>query len=213
MKIGHILVIVVVVIALVVVGVFVVNKTNNNDVPNVPQNEVLDVNNDKETSKDALNITDGQGLTDFVTKVYEGLELFPTLSSMELDLTDADMVAYETGLTSVENVDSIVVSQPMMSSQAYSMILVKVKDGASADAIAKEMSENVNPNKWICVSAEKIYATSSGNVAFLVMTNTEMADDVFSSFKSNAGKCGAEYVVENALEEMPMEDDMAIPAA
>ena len=34
-----------------------------------------------------------------------------------------------------------------MSSQAYSFVLVKVKDGADADAIAKEMSENSRHKK------------------------------------------------------------------
>ena len=153
-----------------------------------------------------------QELTTLVDKIYEGLELFPSLATMELDLTDMEMVTYETGLTSVEDVDGIVVSAPMMSSQAYSMILVKAKDASKADLIAKEMNDNVNPNKWICVSAEKVYATSCGNVAFLVMTNADMADDVYENFKKVAGNVGTEYSRENAMDEMPVQDDMMIPA-
>ena len=49
----------------------------------------------------------------------------------------------------------------MMSSQAYSLVLVKVKDGVDANNIAKTMSEKIDTRKWICVSAEKLYATSS----------------------------------------------------
>ena len=219
MKIGHILLILVVLVA-IIAGVLVFTNSNNNEVVNTPdtvvqEDEVVEsdeVVSGETSNKDALNVKSTAELTTLVDTVYEGLELFPTLASMELDMTDVEALTYETGLSSADKVDSVVVSQPMISSQAYSMILVKVKDGEDADAVAKEMSENINPNKWICVSAEKIYATSSGNVAFLVMTNAEMADDVYESFKTNAGNIGPEYSKDNVMEDMPMEDDMMIPA-
>ena len=218
MKIGHILLILVVLVA-IIAGVLVFTNSNNNEVVNTPDTVVQEdevVTDDEpvngETSnKEALNVKSTAELTALVDTVYEGLELFPSLATMELEMTDVDTVTYETGLASADKIDAVVVSAPMMSSQAYSMVLVKVKDGEDADAVAKEMSENINPNKWICVSAE-IYATSSGNVAFLVMTNAEMADDVYESFKTNAGKIGPEYSKDNVMEDMPMEDDMMIPA-
>lgn len=197
MKIGYILLILVVVVA-VIAGVLVFTNSGNEENSNV--------------SGEVLNIKNSTELTSFVDKVYEGLELFPSIASMELMLDDAETVTYETGLSSTDKIDAVVVSAPMISSQAYSMILVKVKDGVDADSVAKEMSENINPNKWICVSAEKIYATSSGNVAFLVMTNADMAEDVYNNFKKEAGKIGPEYSKDNVMEDMPMEEDMMIPA-
>lgn len=214
MKIGHIILIIVAIIA-VIAGVVVFTNSNNEEVNVTVENEVQagtveDTNSSENT--EPINVQSVQELTTLVDKIYEGLELFPSLATMELDLTDMDMVTYETGLTSVEDVDGIVVSAPMMSSQAYSMILVKAKDASKADLIAKEMNDNVNPNKWICVSAEKVYATSCGNVAFLVMTNADMADDVYENFKKVAGNVGTEYSRENAMDEMPVQDDMMIPA-
>lgn len=214
MKIGHIILIIVAIIA-VIAGVVIFTNSNNEEVNVGVENEVQtgtveDTNFNENT--EPINVQSVQDLTALVDKVYEGLELFPSLATMELDLTDMDMVTYETGLTSVEDVDGIVVSAPMMSSQAYSMILVKAKDASKADAIAKEMKDNVDPNKWICVSAEKVYATSCGNVAFLVMTNADMADDVYESFKKYAGNVGTEYSRENAMDEMPVQEDMMIPA-
>lgn len=214
MKIGHIILIIVAIIA-VIAGVVVFTNSNNEEVNVAVENEVQagtveDTNSSENT--EPINVQSVQELTTLVDKIYEGLELFPSLATMELDLTDMDMVTYETGLTSVEDVDGIVVSAPMMSSQAYSMILVKAKDASKADLIAKEMNDNVNPNKWICVSAEKVYATSCGNVAFLVMTNADMADDVYENFKKVAGNVGTEYSRENAMDEMPVQDDMMIPA-
>ena len=216
MKIGHILLILVVVVA-VIAGVLVYTNSGNEEVT-VPDTVVQEDNNVKvedeknNVSGEGLNIKDATELTSFVDKVYEGLELFPSIATMELMLDDAETVTYETGLSSTDKIDAVVVSAPMMSSQAYSMVLVKVKDGVDADSVAKEMSENINPNKWICVSAEKIYATSSGNVAFLVMTNADMAEDVYNNFKKEAGKIGPEYSKDNVMEDMPMEDDMMIPA-
>ena len=214
MKIGHIILIIVAIIA-VIAGVVVFTNSNNEEVNVAVENEVQagtveDTNSSENT--EPINVQSVQELTTLVDKIYEGLELFPSLATMELDLTDMEMVTYETGLTSVEDVDGIVVSAPMMSSQAYSMILVKAKDASKADLIAKEMNDNVNPNKWICVSAEKVYATSCGNVAFLVMTNADMADDVYESFKKYAANVGTEYSRENAMDEMPVQDDMMIPA-
>lgn len=214
MKIGHIILVIVAIIAVIVAVIVFTNSNNeavNNDVKNEIQtgtveDEILNEN------AEPLNVETVQDFTSIVDKVYEGLELFPSLATMELDLTDMEMVTYETGLTSVEDVEGIVVSAPMMSSQAYSMILVKVKDASKADLIAKEMNDNINPNKWICVSAEKVYATSSGNVAFLVMTNADMAEDVYESFKKYAGNVGTEYSRENAMDEMPVQEDMMVPA-
>jgi hypothetical protein len=212
----NILLILVVVVA-VIAGVLVFTNSGNEEVK-VPDTVVQEDNNvnvedeKNNVSGEGLNIKDVTELTSFVDKVYEGLELFPSIASMELMLDDAETVTYETGLSSTDKIDAVVVSAPMISSQAYSMILVKVKDGVDADSVAKEMSENINPNKWICVSAEKIYATSSGNVAFLVMTNADMAEDVYNNFKKEAGKIGPEYSKDNVMEDMPMEDDMMIPA-
>ena len=159
MKIGHIILIIVAIIA-VIAGVVVFTNSNNEEVNVAVENEVQagtveDTNSSENT--EPINVQSVQELTTLVDKIYEGLELFPSLATMELDLTDMEMVTYETGLTSVEDVDGIVVSAPMMSSQAYSMILVKAKDASKADLIAKEMNDNVNPNKWICVFAEKVY--------------------------------------------------------
>ena len=48
-------------------------------------------------------------------------------------------------------------------------------------------------NKWICVSAEKVYVTNSGNVIFMVMSDEEWAKLVYDSFKEQVeNKIGKE---------------------
>ena len=65
------------------------------------------------------------------------------------------------------------------------------------------MSENIDTRKWICVSAEKLYATSSGDIVFLVMSSEEMAKPVYDAFKAKVGKVGQEYDKAEVVEELP----------
>ena len=159
----------------------------------------------KENVETGLTVGTAEEMLNLVNSVYEGLELF-NLHTTELDITDSDALSYATGLESSEKIEAVITSEPLMSAQAYSLILVKVKDAADADSIAKEMSEKVNPRKWICVEAEKICATSSGNVAFLVMSNVEMTDNVYNNFKKIAENVGEEYIIDNQVPDMEMED-------
>lgn len=166
---------------------------------------VMQCNSKPKTNLDP--ITSAEDLTSLVEKVYEGLEIeMPMLMSQEIDVTDSDMVAYVTGLENADDIEYVVASEPMMSSQAYSLVLVKVKDGVDASKVAKEMNENINESKWICVTAEKIYATSSGNVVCLVMSNEETAKAVYENFKTLAGTVGEEY--ERSAEEIELPEDM-----
>ena len=147
-----------------------------------------------------LNINNNDDLVSLINQIYEGVTIeMPKLQTQALDVTDANMVKTFTGLDSTENIENLVVSEPLMSSQAYSLVLVKVKDGANINDMAKTMNENIDVRKWICVSAEKVYTATSGNVICLVMTNADTAKTVFDSFKAIAGGIEKEY--ERTVEE------------
>jgi len=68
------------------------------------------------------------------------------------------------------------------------------------------MKTNINTRKWICVTAEKLYATNSGDVVFLVMTRADLAESVFNSFKNLAGNIG--QVFERTEQEVELPADM-----
>lgn len=150
--------------------------------------------------KSNLNINNNDDLVSLINQIYEGVTIeMPKLQTQALDVTDANMVKTFTGLDSTENIENLVVSEPLMSSQAYSLVLVKVKDGANINEMAKAMNENIDVRKWICVSAEKVYTATSGNVICLVMTNADTAKVVYDSFKAIAGGIEKEY--ERTVEE------------
>lgn len=118
--------------------------------------------------------------------------VLPELETMKIDVKNIDEVTSYTGLTSNDNIESIVVSVPMMTAQAYSVAVVKVKDNADVEKIKQEMLDNIDMRRWICVSAEQLYITNSGNVIFSVMTDKEIAKAVYDDFKkyvnNNIGK-------------------------
>ena len=140
-------------------------------------------------------IESAEDLSALIKELYVGKEetLPPSVNTTIVDVTDANAVKSTTGLENGDNLQFLAVSEPMISSQAYSLLLAKVKDGVDANEVAKAMSEKINPAKWICVSAEKIYATNSGDVVCLVMSSEEWAKPVYESFKTLAGTVGKEY--------------------
>lgn len=154
--------------------------------------------------KSNLQIASAEDLTALVNQIYEGLETeMPMVMTQALEVTDADTVQAFTGLDNGDNLEYLVVSEPMMSSQAYSLVLVKVKDGVNADEVAKAMNEKINIRKWICVSAEKVHTTSSGNIVCLVMTRSDLATTIYNKFKTLAGGIGQEFERTEEQAELP----------
>lgn len=149
-------------------------------------------------------IESSEELSALVDKIYEGETIeMPGVMTQVIDISDKDFVKSATGLDSAEDLEFVVTSEPMMSSQAYSLVLVKVKDGVNPDEIAKKMNDNIDTRKWICVSAEKVYSTSSGNVVCLVMSRDELAKPIFEKFKKLAGNFGEIYEKTEETPELP----------
>lgn len=109
--------------------------------------------------------------------------VLPELETMKINVKNIDEVTSYTGLKSNDDIESIVVSVPLVTSQAYSVAVVKVKDTADVEKIKQEMLDNIDMGRWICVSAEQLYITNSGNVIFSVMTDKDIAKAVYDDFK------------------------------
>ena len=105
-----------------------------------------------------------------------------------LDLSDMDAVTYNTGLTSVEGIDGIVVSESGVGSIAYSLVYIMTADGADVDAIQAELLEKINPAKWICVSADQVISVRLGSDVLLVMGSpeTKLAETVYNAVAETA---------------------------
>lgn len=163
---------------------------------------VFMVNGKLKTKLEPVNSS--EELSALVDKIYEGIQKdqLPMVQTQVVDITDNNVVQYATGLENGTSLEYLVLSEPLMSSQAYSLVLTKVKSGVNASEVAKEMSEKVDTRKWICVEAEKLYATSSGDIVFLVMSNEETAKPIYENFKILAGKVSKVY--EKSAEEIEL---------
>jgi hypothetical protein len=129
----------------------------------------------------------------FIDEVYGAVssDILPSsLMTSELGLDDADTIEYHTGLVDLDGIEGVYLSEPMMSSVAYSAIYVRTNDDADAmtraTAIRDEIMENVDPSKWVCVTAEKQSAIIIGNDVFFVMGAPETVDAVMENVINSA---------------------------
>ena len=118
------------------------------------------------------------------------------LMTMTLDLTDIDGLTYNTGLTSADKITEAAISEPMMG-QPYSLVLVRVADAANAAEIAKQMKDNIDNRKWVCMEADTEVAAYCGDVALFFMVSSDFAeqtstDKMLEAFK---GICAGEVTV------------------
>lgn len=118
-------------------------------------------------------------LSEMVDKIYAAypVELM-MMTTSAVDLNDESWCRYNTGLSAEEaaKVDAGVLSESMTGSQAYSLVLLRVKDKADAQTIADAMLDSIQMNKWVCVMADKARVATFGDKVLFVMTNSELTD-------------------------------------
>lgn len=201
--------IIIAIIAILLIGavvVLILPTKNEEEYSNSSQTQNVTNNNFAE----AMQVSSTDDLVAMVDKIYEGMQgQLPSLATDIIEVSDADVINSFTGLENGEELEYLIVSQPLMSSQAYSLVLAKVKTGVDANTVAKKMCEQVNTRRWICVEAEKVNATSAGDVVCMIMTNTDTADKIYSNFKNLAGQIGEEYTRE--AEEIELPEEMLTP--
>ncbi len=139
------------------------------------------------------NIETAKDINDIINTINKNNKsILPELETMKVDIKNIDEVTSYTGLKTNDGIESIVVSEPLITSQAYSVAIVKVKDSADVEKIKQEMLDNIDMRRWICVSAEQLYITNSGNIIFSVMADKDVAKAVYNDFKkyvnNNIGK-------------------------
>ena len=139
------------------------------------------------------NVETPKNVNDIINTINRNNKnVLPELETIKVDIKNIDEVTSYTGLKTNDGIESIVVSEPLVTAQAYSVAIVRVKDNADVEKIKQEMLDNIDMRRWICVSAEQLYITNSGNVIFSVMADKDVAKAVYNDFKkyvnNNIGK-------------------------
>ena len=140
-----------------------------------------------------VHLDSADAVTSFMDEVYGGVseDLLPgSLQTTELDMKDSDMMGYHTGLSNMEGIDGVYLSESMMGSVAYSAVYIRTADGADASAVRQQLMDGINPAKWICVTAEKQSAVVLGNDIFFVMGDPDTVDEVMAKAIEAAGAKG-----------------------
>ena len=145
-------------------------------------------NNNTTNGGTSVKIESGKDMKSMLKSIYsKNKNVLPELETEEIDVSNSDLVTSYTGIQSTGNVESLVVLEPLMSSQAYSAVALKVKSNANIETIKEEILNNVDMRKWICVSAEKLYVTNYNNIIFFVMSDDDWATATYNSFKEYVG--------------------------
>jgi hypothetical protein len=72
-----------------------------------------------------------------------------------------------------------------MMPSAYSLCLVRVKEGADVEKIKAEIKENVDPMKWVCVGVDpaNIIVDNIGDIIVLIMSDSH-AQELHLAFRA-----------------------------
>ena len=118
---------------------------------------------------------DTMDLTAMIDKLYEGISAdnMPMVMTQEVPAEAFEGVFF---IPAVEGAQGVM-SEPMMSSVAWSVCLLRVADGADVESVRADIEKNVNPAKWLCVEAKNVDVIANGNTILLAMTgeNAEAA--------------------------------------
>ena len=117
--------------------------------------------------------------------------------TMPIDLTDTSedglwMIKNYTGLDNADSITEAAFFEPMMGSIAYSMVAVKVAEGADIKAVAEGMKNGIDQRKWICVEADDLQVVSYDDVVLLIMVGSETGMTSQSFVDAFAQVCGGD---------------------
>lgn len=100
-------------------------------------------------------------------------------------------------------------AEAAMSAQAHSICLLKANSAEEAAQLAEDVAANANPNKWICVGAERTIVAYSGDTVLLAMSFNDLAQTVLDNFTTQFGAENVTVVKDEASADMAMpEGDM-----
>ena len=108
------------------------------------------------------------------------------------DVSEDALLAFEsyTGLKTRELIKEGAVYEPMMGSQAFSLVLVRVADPAKAEQVARDMKTNIDPRKWICVQADQVMLAGYGDVVMFIMLDSALGKTAQSYVDAFEKVCG-----------------------
>lgn len=125
-------------------------------------------------------------LQKMIKEIYNGCgdTKFPSLATIKLNLSDKDRFSFFFGTDDTSGVVEAAVSEPKMSSIAYSLALVRLDGKTDPEAFADKIEKSVDPGRWVCVVADYIETAVNGRVVLLLLdTDEARVNAILDSFK------------------------------
>lgn len=139
----------------------------------------------KESKKEEKQKNLEGSLSEIMDKLYQKSkiekDIYMSFSKVEVN---KENLSYYLGVEQLDYKEALA-SEPMISSDAYSVVLVRMNEEADIEKTKKDIKEKVDPRKWICtgVEEENVIVDSYGDVIILIMTDS-YAKDLQKSFQS-----------------------------
>ncbi|MGN1410715.1 MAG: hypothetical protein ACI4XJ_11155 [Eubacteriales bacterium] len=134
----------------------------------------FDIVDKVESADDAVNFIAGN----VYSKCKDVLPMYT--ETVVLSKDDMDSITYNTGLTDISGINDIIISESGIGSFAYSFVMLRT-DGTNTADIQTALGNSINPNKWICVSADKVASVMLDNDIILVMGKVEQVDTIMTA--------------------------------
>ncbi len=121
-------------------------------------------------------------LPELMEKVYKdiGEDEFPMFVE-NIEITEENVENY-LGSKDIEFKEALA-SESMVTSVAYSVVLVRTKEGADVEKVKKQIKESVNPNKWICVGVEEVIVESKGDLIIVILSD-DLGEKILKGFEN-----------------------------
>ena len=120
-------------------------------------------------------------LPEIMEKLYDGVpeEQMPMMVD-NIELNGENFKNY--AFADVKYKEAIA-SEAMTGATPHSIVLIRLEDAKDAEQAVKDIEENADPRKWICVEAENVYVLSKGDLVVLIMSN-DIAPKIKENFEN-----------------------------
>lgn len=110
-------------------------------------------------------------LNEVIEKVYANIPEDEMFITETIEVTSANQ-EYYLGSSNFSYKEALA-SEPVMSSIAHSVVLVRVNETKDIEKIKAEIKENIDPYKWVCVGVEdkNVIVESNKDLIILIMDN------------------------------------------
>lgn len=121
-------------------------------------------------------------LPDLMEKIYKDIPEDKLPMYLENKEVTEENVEYYLGSKDIEFKEALA-SESMVGSIAYSVVLVRAKEGADIEKLKKQIKENVDPRKWICVGVENVVVENIGDLIIVILSD-DLGTEIQKGFQN-----------------------------